>query len=166
MPLQNLVYQLLIIITLQPDTLPELEVRTQVYSNNDVQIAVRRGLGIRSPTERDLFELNRDGFLPDMNSFLRVRMPQLFNYLARDNEWIMTIDHSNWTDGDRDWPYVLLARNSNRSLVPVVVNGYTDPTISDFRDHSGRKTCPDAERVVYIGVFSLFIGMLPHVMPC
>ena len=139
-----------------------MENRTLVYSSNDIQIAVRQGLGIRSPTERDLFELNRDGFLPDMNNFLRGRMPQLFNHLARNNRWIMTIDRSNWTDGDRDWPYVLLARNSNRSLVPVVLNGYVDPTISDFRDHSGRKTCPDSERVIYIGAFSLVVVALPH----
>jgi len=89
-------------------------------------------------------------------------MPQLFNHLAKDNEWIMTVNRSNWTDGDRDWPYVLLARNSNRFLVPVVLNGYVDPTISDFRDHSGRKTCPDAERVVFIGGFSLIFVTLLH----
>lgn len=138
----------------------QLNRRTQVYSNNDVQIAIRQGLGVGSPSERDLFELNRDGVLPDMNNFLRERMPQLFNFFARENPWIMTINRSNWVDGNRDWPYVLLARNNNRSLVPVVLNGRTNPTISDFRDHSGRKTCPDAERVVYIGGSSLITGKL------
>jgi len=131
--------------------MPELEVRTQQYSGNDIQVAVRRGLGISSRDERDLLELNRDGLLPDMNSFLRARMPQLFNHLARDNQWIMTVDRSNWKDGDRHWPYVLLARNHNRTLVPVVLNGYIDPTVSDFRAHSGRINCPDAQRVIYIG---------------
>jgi len=86
----------------QPGALPELQCRTLPCGNNDVQIAVRQGLGIRSTTDRNLFELNRDGFLPDMNSFLRVRMPQHFNHLAKNNEWMMTVNRSNWTDGDRD----------------------------------------------------------------
>ena len=85
-----------------------------------------------------------------MNSFLRDHMPQLFTYLAKNNPWILTVDRSTWTDGDRLWPYVLLARDK-RNLVPAVLNGHVDPTISDFRDNSGRKTCPDSECIVFIG---------------
>ena len=123
---------------------------SQVPTNHSVQVAVRDGLGITSRSERELFELDRDGGLLDKNSFLRDRMPQLFTYLAKNDPWILTTDRSTWTDGDRIWPYVLLARDK-RSLVPAVLNGHVDPTISDFRDNSGRKTCPDSERVVFIG---------------
>ena len=53
-------------------------------------------------------------------------------------------------NGDQIWPYVLLARD-NRTLVPAIINGSVDPTISDFRDNSGRKACADIERVVFLG---------------
>ena len=121
-----------------------------VLTNYSVQIAVRNGLGITSHSDLELFELNRDGILPDLNDFLRRRMPQLFDHFAKKNPWIRTVDRSTWVDGDRIWPYMLLARDK-RALVPIVLNGHTDPTISDFRDNSGRKTCPDLERVVFIG---------------
>ena len=62
------------------------------------------------------------------------------------------VDTSNWEDSDRLWPYVLLAR-SGRSLVPAILNGHIDPTISDFRGNSGRVTCPDGERVVFLGEY-------------
>lgn len=77
-------------------------------------------------------------------------MPKLFNHFAKKNRWILTVDNSNWKDGDQVWPYVLLAR-ANRNLVPAVLNGHVDPTISDFRDNSGRINCPDGERIVYLG---------------
>ena len=124
--------------------------RTLLPNNHKVQLAVRDGLGITSPNERQLFELDRNGSLPDMNSFLRIRMPQLFSHFAKSHPWIMTVDSSNWQDGDREWPYVLLAR-SNRSLVPAILNGHVDPTLSDSRDNSGRAGCPDGERIVFLG---------------
>ena len=77
-------------------------------------------------------------------------MPKLFTHFARTNPWISTIDTSNWEDGDHMWPYVLLAR-AGRKLVPAILNGHTDPTVSDFRDNSGRASCPDSERVVFLG---------------
>jgi len=127
---------------------------SKIPTGHGVQVAIQKGLGITSTSERDLFELNRDGNLLDMNSFLRKHLSPLFDYFAKRNPWILTVDHSTWTDGDRRWPYVLLARDG-RSLVPAVLNGHDDPTISDFRDNSGRKTCRDSERVVFIGEISL-----------
>lgn len=85
-----------------------------------------------------------------MNKFLCTRLPQLFNYFAKSDPWILTVDNSNWQDGDREWPYVLLAR-AGRTLVPAILNGHLDPTLSDFRDNSGRSSCPDGERVVFLG---------------
>lgn len=124
--------------------------RTLLPSIHQVQAAVQDGLGIRSPTERQLFELDRDGSLPDMNLFLRTHMPQLFHHFAKSSPWISTITNSEWQDGDRLWPYMLLAR-SNRNLVPAIQNGHIDPTLSDFRDNSGRAGCPDGERVIFLG---------------
>jgi len=98
--------------------------------------------------------------LPDINRFLRERLPQLFRHFSKGDPRIMTVDCSTWADGDRIWPYVLLARNG-RSLVPAVLNGHNDPTISDFRDNSGRKTCPDVERVIFLGMFFLTAYMHP-----
>ena len=115
-----------------------------------IQVAIRDGLGVTSPNERNLFELDRNGSLPDMNNFLRSQLPQLFNYFSKANPWVSTVEASNWEDGDRVWPYVLLAR-SNRNLVPAILNGHDDPTVSDFRDNSGRPSCPDGERVVFLG---------------
>ena len=66
----------------------------------------------------------------------------------------MTVNNSSWQDGERIWPYVLLAR-SGRTLVPAILNGHVDPTVSDFRDNSGRGGCPDGERVVFLGEISL-----------
>lgn len=80
-------------------------------------------------------------------------MPQLFHHIAKKYPWILTINDSSWEDGDRIWPYVLLAR-SNRNLVPAILNGRKDPNISDFRDNSGRIGCHDGERVVYLGEIS------------
>ena len=77
-------------------------------------------------------------------------MPKLFAHLAKSNPWIQTVDASSWEDGDRLWPYVLLAR-AGRSLVLAVLNGHVDPTVSDFRGNSGRPSCPDGERVVFLG---------------
>lgn len=121
--------------------------------NHAIQTAIRNGLGITSPDEQQLFELDRNGFLPDMNNFLRTHMPQLFHHIAKKYPWILTINDSSWEDGDRIWPYVLLAR-SNRNLVPAILNGRKDPNISDFRDNSGRIGCRDGERVVYLGEIS------------
>lgn len=88
-------------------------------------------------------------------------MPQLFTHFEKAVPWILTVNRSTWKDGDRVWPYVLLARDK-RNLVPAVLNGHADPTISDFRDNSGRKTCPDSERVVFIGeIFSVVVESLP-----
>jgi len=84
-----------------------------------------------------------------MNHFLRSRMPKLFNHFAKADPWISTLNTSNWEDGDRLWPYVLLAR-AGRSLVPAILNGHIDPTVSDFRDNSGRPGCPSGERVVFL----------------
>ena len=124
--------------------------KTPLPNNHAIQVAVRDGLGITSANERQLFELDRNGTLPDMNSFLCSQMPKLFNHFAKTKPWILTIDQSNWVDGDRVWPYVLLAR-ANRNLVPAVLNGHVDPTVSDFRDNSGRASCPDGERIVFLG---------------
>ena len=115
-----------------------------------IQVAVRDGLGITSPGERNLFELDRNGLLPDMNNFLRSQLPQLFNHFSKANTWISTVDASNWEDGDRLWPYMLLAR-SNQNLIPAILNGHIDPTVSDFRDNSGRPSCPNGERIVFLG---------------
>lgn len=128
--------------------------RTPLLNNHMMQVAIRDGLGVTSPNERNLFELDRNGSLLDMNNFLRSRMPKLFTHFAKTNPWILTVGTSSWVDGDRLWPYVLLAR-AGRSLVPAVLNGHNDPTVSDFRDNSGRVTCPDSERVVFLGKKSL-----------
>ena len=85
-----------------------------------------------------------------MNDFLRSRMPKLFNHFARTYPWISTVNTSNWEDGNHLWPYALLAR-AGRKLVPAILNGHIDPTVSDFRDNSGRASCPDSERVVFLG---------------
>ena len=79
-----------------------------------------------------------------------MRLDATIVHLAKKDPWILTANCSTWTDGDRIWPYVLLARDK-RSLVPTVLNGHVDPTISDFHDNSRRKTCPDSECVVFIG---------------
>ena len=105
--------------------------KTPVPNNHAIQVAVRDGLGITSANERELFELDRNGVLPDMNSFLCSYMPKLFNHFAKTTPWISTINQSNWVDRDRVWPYILLAR-ANRNLVPAVLNGHVDPTVSDF----------------------------------
>lgn len=129
----------------------ELVAPTQALGGHDVQVAVRNGLGITSPSERELFELNRDATLPDINSFLRGHMPQLFNHFAKADPWILTVNSSNWNDGDRLWPYVLLARRTNRTLVPALVNGRTDPTVSDLRENCGRKGGSPSDRVIFLG---------------
>jgi len=126
--------------------------RTLIPNVHGVQVAVRDGLGIQS-SEQQLFELNRNGSLPDMNNFLRNNMPQLFQHFAKSESWILTVDNSSWEDGDRLWPYVLLAR-SGRGLVPAILNGRLNPTISDFRDNSGRAGCPDRERAIFLGEIS------------
>lgn len=77
---------------------------TQVPANHSVQVAVHDGLGITSKDKRVFFEFNRDGGLPDMNSFLRERIPELFVYFAREYPWILTIDRSTWEDGGYSWP--------------------------------------------------------------
>lgn len=124
-----------------------------------------------SPSEQNLFELDRNGSLLDMNSFLRSRMPRLFAHFAKEHPWIATVNSSNWQDGDRVWPYILLARATNRSLVPAILNGHIDPTMSDFRDNSGRAACPDVERVVCLGEISssacpvYAVTDLPHQQP-
>lgn len=115
-------------------------------SSHVIQVAVRDGLGITSD-ERQLFELDRTGCLPDMNLFWCSQMYALFNHLAKSNPWILTLNRSNRQDGDCLWPYVLLARAS-RNLVPAILNGHTDPTLSDFRDNGGGTSCPDGERLV------------------
>jgi hypothetical protein len=137
---------------LQSETV-RLTSRTTIPNNHNIQVAVRDGLGITSPNEQQLFELDRNGSLPDMNRFLRSHFPQLFHHFAESNPWILTINNSDWEDGNRVWPYVLLAW-SNRILVPAILNGRTDPTMSDFRDNSGRTACPDIERVVCLGEIS------------
>ena len=124
--------------------------KTPPLNNHMVQVAIRDGLGITSSNERNLFELDRNGSLPGMNNFLCSRMPRLFNHFAKTSPWILTVDSSNWEDGNRLWPYVLLAR-AGCSLVPAILNGHVNPTVSDFRDNSGRITCPDGERVVFLG---------------
>lgn len=124
--------------------------KTALPNVHSVTVAVRDHLGIRSSDERQLFELDRNGTLPDMNHFLRTRMPQLFQHFAKDYPWIMTVNNSNWQDGDRNWPYVLLAR-SGRVLVPAIMPDHRNPTLSDFRDNSGRAACPDGERIVFLG---------------
>lgn len=116
-----------------------------------MQVAIRDGLGTTSPNECNLFELDRNGSLADMNNFLRSRMPKLFNHFTKTDPWISMIDASDWEDGDRLWPYVLLARSGSRTLVPAILNGHVDPTISDFRDNSGRASCRDGERIVILG---------------
>ena len=141
---------------LQSNTI-ELVIPTQALGSHDVQVAVRDGLGITSPSERELFELPRDGTLPEINSFLRDRMPQLFNYFARTNSWILTVNSSTWNDGDRAWPYVLLARRTNRTLVPAILNGHTNPSVSDLRDNCGRRGAPHLERVVFLGEIFLLM---------
>jgi len=103
-----------------------------------------------SHSELELFKLNHDGSLPDMNSFLQDCMLWLFAYLAKNDPWVLTVDCSTWTDGDHLWPYVLLARDKC-NFVPAMLNRHIYPTISDFHDNSGRKMCPDSERVVFIG---------------
>jgi len=141
----------------------ELAVPTQALGGHDVQVAVRNGLGISSPSERELFELNRNSTLPDINIFLRDRMPQLFNHFARDEPWISTINSSAWNDGDRVWPYVLLARRTNRTLVPALLNGHVDPTISDLRENCGRKGASPSERVIFLGeIFQCQMFMRTH----
>lgn len=137
--------------------------RTLVPNNYEIQVAIRDGLGITSPSERNLFELDRNGSLPDMNSFLRSQMPELFNHFAKANPWISTVDASNWQDGDRVWPYALLAR-AGRSLAPAILNGHADPTMSDFRDNSGRPSCPDGERVVFLGKASTAMSCPVYVL--
>ena len=139
--------------TLQSGTVA-LAHKTPLPNNHAMQVAIRDHLGITSQNERNLFELDRNGSLPDMNSFLRSQMPKLFNHFAKTNPWISTVGASDWEDGDRLWPYVLLAR-AGRNLVPAILNGHSDTTISNFRDNSGRVTCPDGERVVFLGENSL-----------
>ena len=129
----------------------ELAVPTQAPGGHDVQVAVRNGLGITSPSERQLFELNRDGTLPDINSFLRDRMPQIFNHFSKDNPWISTIDSSTWDDGNRVWPYVLLAQWTNSTLVPALLNGHTNATVSDLCENCGQRGAPPSERVIFFG---------------
>ena len=131
----------------------QLASRTLIPNNHKIQLAIRDGLGITSPNARQLFELDRDGSLPDVNNFLRDRMPQLFTHFAKPYPWVTTINNSSWRDGERIWPYVLLAR-SGRTLVPAILNGHVDPTVSDLRDNSGRGGCPDGERVVFLGEIS------------
>ena len=82
-------------------------------------------------------------------------MPKIFNHFAKSSPWILTINWPDWTDGDRVWPYVLLAR-AGRTLVPAILNGCVDPTLSDFRDNSGRPSCPDSKRVVFLGEVSIY----------
>lgn len=133
----------------------ELAAPTSTLGGHEVQVAIRNGLAIASPSERELFTLNRDATLPDINSFLRGHMPQLFNHFARDYPWISTIDGSTWNDGDRVWPYVLLARRTNRTLVPALLNGHTDPTVSDLLENCGRRGASPSERVIFLGeIFS------------
>ena len=128
----------------------QLVSKTTIPNSHRIQTAVRDGLGITSPNDQQLFEVDRNGSLPDMNHFLRARLPQLFHHFAKVNPWVTTINNSEWEDGDRLWPYVLLAR-SGRTLVPAILNGRIDPTISDFRDNSGRVGCPDGDRIVFLG---------------
>jgi hypothetical protein len=130
-----------------------LTCKTPLPNNHSIQVAIRDGLGITSPNKHNLFELDRNGFLPDMNHFLWSQMPRLFNHFAKVDPWISTIETSDWEDGDRLWPYVLLARSGHRSLVPAVLNRHADPTVLDFQDNSGRVSCPDGERVVYLGEY-------------
>ena len=99
-----------------------------------------------------------------MNAFLRDRMPQLFNYFARDHPWILTVNASNWNDGDRLWPYVLLARRANRKLVPAIISGHTDPTVSDIRENSGRKGASPSDRVIFLGEVSS-VSIYSHERP-
>ena len=129
----------------------ELAVPTNALGGHNVQVAVRNGLGILSPSEQELFKLNRNGTLPEINSFLRDNMPQLFSYFAKSNPWILTVDSSSWNDGDRVWPYVLLTRRTNRTLVPAILNNYTDPTVSDLSENCGRRGAPPSERVIFLG---------------
>ena len=63
---------------------------------------------------------------------------------------ISTVDTSNWEDGNHLWLYILLAQ-LNQNLVPAILNGHIDPTVSDFQDNSGRPNCPDGERIVFLG---------------
>lgn len=108
-----------------------LKCKTSLPNNHAIQVAIRDGLGVTSLNEHDLFELDRNGSLPDMNHFLRSRMPKLFNHFARADPWISTLNTSNWEDGDPLWPYVLLAQ-AGCSLVPAILNGHVDPTVLDF----------------------------------
>ena len=141
--------------TLQSGTIT-LARKTPLPNNHTIQVAIRDGLGITSLNERNLFEIDWNGLLPNMNNFLHSQMPKLFAHFAKTNPWISTVDTSSWEDGDRLWPYVLLAR-AGRSLVPAVLNGHVDPTVSDFRDNSGRPSCPDGERVIFLGESFLLV---------
>ena len=131
----------------------QLSCKTTIPNVHSIQVAVRDGLGVKSPSEQQLFELNRNSSFPDMNSFLRTNMPQLFQHFAKSNPWILTVNNDDWQDRDRLWPYVLLAR-SGRDLVPAILNGHSDPTISDFRDNSGQAGCSDGGRVIFLGEIS------------
>ena len=128
---------------------------TPIPSGYDIQPAAQSGLAITSPSERELFKLDSDGTLLDINHFLRSNMPSLFNHLAKTKiyRWILEVNRSTWTGND-PWPYVLLARK-NRSLVPALLpNGRGDPTVSDLRDNCGRKGGPHSEWVLFFGEIS------------
>ena len=114
----------------------QLASRTLILNNHKIQLAIRDGLGITSPNAWQLFELDQDGSLPDVNNFLRDRMPQLFTHFAKPYPWVTTINNSSWQDSEYIWPYMLLAR-SGRTLVPTILNGHVDLTVSDLCDNSG-----------------------------
>lgn len=132
--------------------LVELATPTQVIRGNDIQVAALNGLAVTSTSDLELFELNGDGILPDINDFLRRKLPQLFDHLAKIAPWILEVDGSTYAEGDRIWPYALLARHHRSMLVPALLpNGRSDPTVADLREISGRRGRTSSEQVIFFG---------------
>jgi hypothetical protein len=118
---------------------------------NRIQTAALYGLAARSQSETNLFTFDTTWNMAEMNTFLCQKIPYLFDHFAIKDPWIKTINSNNWIDGNKTWPYVLLARVGTH-LEPAVLTETKDPTGADYYDNSGRQSAAPKQRTIYIGI--------------
>lgn len=88
-----------------------------------------------------------------MNNFLRTQLPALFQVLARDNPWILTVGDRDTSEDEElgEWPYILLVKKG-RNLAPTPSREVTGPRVFQNR---GRDGVSAAQSCLWIGESSL-----------
>jgi hypothetical protein len=112
--------------------------RSKAPNSIDIQRLEHKGLALTFGETGELFSIQHDWGQKKMNAFLHEKLPNLFDILAVDDPWILTIDDDDGTpvSSGQVFPYVLLGKQQS-TLMVTPKQEVTGPRVLQNRGRSG-----------------------------